>query len=130
MNPDDFKGDPYGAVTNQTGHFAIGLGVSIYLGLVGWWTVPLAALVYFVVVEIGTQALKLWRDSIMDTAHVMAGAAFGSAVMRYVLAGDYTPHILFTIWAALLLFEACDKSEMTFGELKDACRSLLTRSKR
>jgi len=107
MHSDDFKGDPYSAVTNQTGHFAIGLGFVVLTGISAWWAVLVAALLYWVFVEVAGQGLALWRDSIMDTAHVMAGAAFGAVTVPYV--PDWTPQGVYAVWAALLAFEAWDK---------------------
>lgn len=109
MISDDFKGDWYGAATNQCGHMTLGLGFAVYLPLAGWWSVPLAALAYWVIVEVGMQRNSLWRDSIMDTAHVMAGAAFGSYVMQYIPPNDYTPQVIYALWAALLGFESWSK---------------------
>ena len=107
MQSDDFKGNPYGAVTNQTGHFAIGLGVVTLTGMSSLWAVATAVLLYWAVVEVAGQGLSLWRDSLMDTAHVAGGAYYGISTVPY--ATDWTPQIAFLIWAALLAFEGWDK---------------------
>jgi hypothetical protein len=74
----------------------IGLGIAVAAELVGlWWLAQpfVAALVYFVVAEVAMQRLRLWRDSLMDTAHVMFGASLPAAfahdirVVAAVLAG-------------------------------------------
>ena len=90
MMPDDFDDDPYGHITNQAGHAAL-VGVPLGLALiwVGWplWAAPiLAAMIYAGAWEWGVQRYLWrkqfdWRDSLMDTACVMAGASMVSGFL-------------------------------------------------
>lgn len=84
LDPDDYDDDPYGHVTNQAGHAAIvGVGLCLALLWVGWpvlWVPVVVAGVYAGGWEWGVQRYLWrrqfdWRDSIMDTACVMAGAS-------------------------------------------------------
>lgn len=107
MTSDDFQGNPYGAATNQCGHFALGLGVVVALGIAHWWAVIVAVLIYWLIAEYLMQGLSMWRDSIMDTAHVMAGAGFGAYATS--MAHDQTLRIIVLSWGALLAYETWSK---------------------
>ena len=101
MTPDDFKGDPYGAVTNQCGHMCLGFGVTAFVG--SFLPIAAIAFIYWVIVECGIQGNKLWRDGIMDTAFITAGATLAAAPD----VGLQQAVILFS--AALLAFEGWNK---------------------
>lgn len=75
IDPDDFANDWYGWLTNQCGHIVLGLGVSVAMLWAWWWSPVVAAAVYWFLVEGWMQRWRLWRDSIMDTFFVMAGAS-------------------------------------------------------
>jgi hypothetical protein len=76
LMPDDFSNDAYGWVTNQLGHFVLGLfvtwalnglGVPVWLGFVGY---------------LGLEAWQLcqggrWRDGAADSFFVAAGLCWG-----------------------------------------------------
>lgn len=96
MKSDDFADDWYGWMTNQCGHFCLGLGLSLMLGPLGlsvWWQLAVIIVGYWVVIEFVGQRLRLWRDAIMDTAFVAGGTTFMLA-----------PVIAALICAALLSF--------------------------
>ena len=115
LAPDAYMGNPYGHVTNQAGHAAlIGIGLAMPLLWTGFplWLVPVAvALIYAGAWEWGIQrrrwpALFDWRDSLMDTACVTAGA---SIVAGFVATPDgvngyglVTGSIAWAAWAALV----------------------------
>lgn len=83
LPPDNFDTDPYGYLTNQAGHAAlVGMpaGVLLMLAVPVWLAPILVALIYAVAWEWGWQRWRYpdrfdWRDSVMDTACVMAGAS-------------------------------------------------------
>lgn len=84
LPPSDFPGDPYGWVTNQTGHACIGVALTLILWpLLAVWAVPLVAVGYFLAWEIGVQRGRLIRDSLHDTAHVLAGSGVIAAALAY-----------------------------------------------
>ena len=89
---DDFAKDPYGYATNQAGHACI-IGIPaglVLLPFIGPYAAPVVvALVYGGLWEVVIQRGKLWRDSIEDTAHVMAGASIicGATVSYWTVAG-------------------------------------------
>jgi hypothetical protein len=78
IEPDAFSGDPYAHVTNQCGHFVIGLGIASLAAFAGlWWPIPLAAAaVYWVIGEYVLQRAGLFWDGIEDAGFVAAGASF------------------------------------------------------
>jgi hypothetical protein len=87
FGPDDFLNDPYGHLTNQAGHaYLVGAPAAAILSI--WWGLiaapVLVAICYGLIWEIGVQRLRIWRDSLEDTVHVMAGAS----VMCAALSGD------------------------------------------
>ena len=59
-----------------------------------------AALVYWIIVELWWQQNRLWRDAIMDTANVMCGAAIVAALPR----DDLTALAVLAAWGGLLAF--------------------------
>jgi hypothetical protein len=76
--PDSFPGDPYGHVTNQCGHLALGLAIASVAAFAGlWWPIPLAAAAaYWFIGEYVLQRAKLFWDGIEDAGFVAAGASF------------------------------------------------------
>lgn len=88
IDADDFPRDPYGWVTNQAAHFAIGLAMVAF-------GVPLllVAPIYWVVSEVALQRLALWQDGLVDTFHVAMGAAV-------LTADDPRPWLI--VWGATL----------------------------
>ncbi len=84
LPPSDFPGDPYGFVTSQCGHACIGLaGTLLIWPWWGWWAVWTVPLWYFLGWEIGVQRGRLIRDSLHDTAHVLAGSGVIAAALSY-----------------------------------------------
>ncbi len=84
LPPSDFPGDPYGWVTNQTGHACIGVALTLAVWpVLHLAAVPLVAVGYFLAWEIGVQRGRLIRDSLHDTAHVLAGAGVIAAALAY-----------------------------------------------
>lgn len=86
LGPSSFPGDPYGHLTNQSGHAYL-VGAPMALGFAG--LPPIAApfvigALYWIIWEWGIQRGKDWRDSLEDAVHVTAGAA----VMTAALGGD------------------------------------------
>lgn len=85
--PDDFRRDRYGYLTNQAGHAYL-VGAPIALAASPWWGLVAAPVVvavsYGLFWEIGVQRGRLWRDSLEDTVHVLAGAS----VICAALSGD------------------------------------------
>lgn len=102
ITSDDMPGDPYGWVTNQCGHFCIGLvvavvGVAIGAPILALW--PVAALVYWLVSEVWLQCLALWRDALMDTFHVASGVAVAASMH----AGQvWWPVAMLAVWGLVL----------------------------
>lgn len=85
--PSGFRRDPYGYLTNQAGHaYLVGAPLALALSLwVGALAAPaIAAAAYGIVWEGLIQRFRLWRDSLEDTVHVLAGAS----VMAAALTGD------------------------------------------
>ncbi|MFP4239520.1 MAG: hypothetical protein ACLFRZ_09460 [Rhodosalinus sp.] len=105
IRSDDMRDDAYAWVTNQCGHGVLGIAVVVVADALGlhWLGQPIAAaLVYWLVAEVALQRLRLWRDAIMDTAHVMAGASLAAAIAR----DDLTAVAVLAVWGALLGFGA------------------------
>ena len=107
FDPDDFAGNPYGHITNQAGHAAmIGIPAGCAMVSLGWSLVAapvVVAVVYLVLWEWMLQR-KLgpwdWRDSLMDTACVMAGASMVSGFMTDLATGA----VCWAIWAGVVLW--------------------------
>ena len=100
ITSDSFPGDPYGWLTNQCGHGVLGLALAVYGDALGlWWAYPLAAaFLYWLLIEVLGQRLKLPADAFVDTVNVMAGATIPPALAR----GDLTAVGVLTVWGALL----------------------------
>lgn len=82
MKSNDFADDWYGWLTNQCGHICLGLALDLVmteLGMPIWWRLGLIILLYWLLIEVFAQRLRLWRDAIMDTAFVAAGVTFMQA---------------------------------------------------
>lgn len=83
IKPDAYINDPYGHVTNQCGHFVLGIAATclcVFIGL--WWPIPLAvAAVYWVISEYLIQRAGLFWDGIEDAGFVAAGAAWPFTVL-------------------------------------------------
>ena len=79
LAPSDFAGDWYGYLTNQTGHFVLGL--IVWAGL-AWWLGRVRALILGGLVYAGVEiwqftiAVNIW-DALEDWLFVMAGAVAG-----------------------------------------------------
>jgi hypothetical protein len=87
LDPNSFRRDPYGYLTNQAGHaYLVGAPLSMTLSPWVWLlAVPvIVAVAYGLIWELGVQRGRLWRDSLEDTVHVLAGAS----VMVAALTGD------------------------------------------
>src|SRR6478735_380660 len=100
--PDDFRGDPYGWLTNQMSHVLAGLGgawlvalIVRSLGLSGgaaaWLAVALAALASGSLEVLQLRRGGGLRDGIEDFAFVLAGALWtasgGALALWLVIAG-------------------------------------------
>lgn len=72
----NFRGDPYGHVTNQCGHLVVGIAAYSLAGLWGAGVGVLIGLAYLVGWEWGVQRLRLFWDGVEDAAFVTAGAVF------------------------------------------------------
>ena len=107
FDPDDFAGNPYGHITNQAGHAAmVGIPAGAALVAMGWPLVQapiVVAAVYLVLWEWMLQRNPGkwdWRDSLMDTACVMAGASMVSGFMTNLATGA----VCWAVWAAVVLW--------------------------
>lgn len=108
FSPDDFAGNPYGHVTNQAGHAAlVGMPMATALAFAGCplWAGPLiVAAAYGLLWECGFQRAYFgrfdWRDSLMDTACVMAGASIVSGFLTNLATGA----VCWAVWAAAVLW--------------------------
>jgi hypothetical protein len=87
IDPDAFPSDPYGHVTNQSGHLVLGLAIASLAAFAGlWWPIPLAAAaVYWLFAEYVLQRAQLFWDGIEDAAFVAAGASFPFTVTGSLL---------------------------------------------
>ena len=79
--PDAFPGDPYGWLTNQAGHFVLGL---VLFAVLAWMTGRRPALAWLAALYAGWEAWQLtivWdiADAVADWLFVMLGGAFGHA---------------------------------------------------
>lgn len=95
-------GDWYGWLTNQAAHMVL-VGVPaalvlLFMGVPAWLAPILTAALYGLVWEVLAQRSKDVRDSLMDTAMVMAGACFVVALVRDATAAAVT----FAIYAVFL----------------------------
>jgi hypothetical protein len=82
--PGSFPNDPEGFLANQAGHACIGVALTLVLWpVLHLVAVPFVALGYFAVWEIGVQRGRLIRDSLHDTAHVLAGSGFIAAALAW-----------------------------------------------
>lgn len=117
MDPDDFATDHYGHITNQAGHAAmVGMPAGMALLAFGWplWAAPImVALVYGLFWELGIQRALWrrefdWRDSLMDTACVMAGASMVSGFLSNLTTGA----ICWVAWAVLVFWGGLRRWEL------------------
>lgn len=107
---DDFPRDPYGWLTNQTGHALIGQGLALPLLFYPaplWLIVPVVAGAYFLVWEVAIQRGKLWLDSAMDAACVGAGAALAAGLW---INSGWTIAGAALAWGAVLAQEVARRS--------------------
>lgn len=98
--PGNYRSDPYGHVTNQAGHFAIGLALSTVLYPL--WGIPSAILVgalYFLLWEGLVQRWVLPIDSFEDSVHVTTGGGFVVTALAYGWPGAMA---ILAAWAGLL----------------------------
>lgn len=103
LRADAQTGDAYGWLCNQAGHAAlVGMPAVILLLAFGVGPVlaPIAvALVYGVLWEWLIQRGRDWRDSVIDTACVLAGASVLAGALGF---GLVTAAAALAIWCALL----------------------------
>ncbi len=100
FDPSSFRGDPYGHITNQSAHFAIGLALTTVL--YPMWGIPAALVVgvlYGLVWEGLVQRWVLPVDSFEDSVHVTAGGGFVAAALAY---GWWAAMAILAAWAVLL----------------------------
>lgn len=76
MTPDDFPNDWYAYLTNQSGHFVLGLFLAYALP---WWVI----LGCYVTWEVYSGWYG-W-DSVEDTAFVIMGVAFFNGARKYAM---------------------------------------------
>lgn len=76
LNPDSFLNDWYGYITNQAGHFMLGLFAAL---VVPWWVILGGYLTWEV-----ASGWYGW-DSIEDTVFVMLGVAFFKGARKYAM---------------------------------------------
>jgi hypothetical protein len=77
--PDDFRGDPYGWLTNQMSHVLVGIVGAWLVGLAD--TSPLAALAVITFASAAVEIVHLYRggrfgDSLADVVFVVSGAVW------------------------------------------------------
>lgn len=105
LGPDDQRNDWYAWATNQAGHSAIiGMPAALLcLPVFGpIWTPVFVALVYLTVWEVMAGHWRAdWRDSLMDTAHVMAGASLLCGALAF---GYWTAVACVLSWLCLIGF--------------------------
>lgn len=109
LDPDDFKNDPYGYVTNQISHIFLGFSLTTFYCFVidkmsHYPDQTLSALIisgmYFIWWEILRQGWYGW-DTIEDTAYVSLGASlFVFIDMSFVI--ERLTIFLFVLWVMLL----------------------------
>lgn len=102
--PSSFPADPYGALTNQAGHLALGFFLSSAAALIASTTACAFAgempfrLTIWAAVTVGYLVLVEWlqggwsgADSVIDTAFVSLGAAFPLAALKEV---SFQPRVI------------------------------------
>jgi hypothetical protein len=80
--PDDFRGDPYGWLTNQMSHVLCGIvaaWVLMQLGCQPWCAVAVTALVSATVEAVHLHRGGRLGDGITDLSYVVGGAAWQAA---------------------------------------------------
>jgi hypothetical protein len=80
--PDDFRGDPYGWLTNQMSHVLVGIvgaWLLMQLGCPPWCAVAAAALVSATVEAVQLRRGGRLGDGITDLSYVAGGAAWHAA---------------------------------------------------
>lgn len=88
MKSDDFADNWYLWLINQCGHICLGLALDVLMTEIGlpiWWRLGLIIGLYWLLIEVFAQRLRLWRDAIMDTAFVAAGVTFMQAPLPVVV---------------------------------------------
>jgi len=99
-NPDDW----YAEATNQAGHSAIiGMPLAVLVLALGVYPVAvpvIVAAIYGIIWEAIAQHGADWRDSLMDTAHVMSGA---SIIVGALVFGFWTCLAALVIWLCLIV---------------------------
>lgn len=108
--PSSFPDDWYGELTNQSGHHAL-IGIPFALALLPFfpvvWVPVAVALIYAVIWEIIAQHGADWKDSLTDTACVMAGASLLCGPFFFLPPALFWPvwvtqALCFAGWAVLL----------------------------
>ena len=74
IHSDAFLGQPYAYLTNQCGHMILGLAVAVFTPLHWGFDPVIAALIYWLLIEVLDQRLRLFWDAAEDTMWVMIGA--------------------------------------------------------
>lgn len=108
--PEDYQCDPYGHLTNQAGHGAVGIGLALIalLALPPVWAWVAVVLVYLIGWEVVVQSSIKdgdlapswdWRDSLDDTSNVGGGAAVIVGALGW---GYWAAVAGFAIWGAAL----------------------------
>jgi hypothetical protein len=88
----NFRGDPYGHVTNQCGHIVVGMAAYVLSGVWGALAATLIGAIYLIGWEWFVQRLRLFWDSLEDAAFVTTGALF----VPFYLAG-YGSAVVITV---------------------------------
>lgn len=96
MHSDSYARDPYGHVTNQSGHVLIGLAAAVLTPWAWGGDVLTIAAVYWIVSEVILQRRRLYLDAAQDAAFVAGGAA-----VPWALAAGYGWVLVLVIGAAL-----------------------------
>lgn len=108
LAPSSFPRSPYAHVTNQAGHFCIGLTLATLL--FPWWGIPAAIVVglaYGLIWEGLVQQWVLPWDSFEDSVHVTTGGVYAVLAMAYDFLGAV---IVLGVWAGLLAVGAWKRS--------------------
>lgn len=99
--PDSFANDWYGYLTNQTGHFVLGL---FAWAMLAWWRGRLQALAIVAALYAMWEAFQLFLvfdiwDALEDWFFVMAGAVSGwlASVQRFRAATVVIISVIFTL---------------------------------
>lgn len=76
MTPDAFLNDWYGYITNQSGHFFLGMALSLFVPV---WLIAAGYVAWEVL------SGWLWWDSVEDISFVVLGVAFYTYGRKYAI---------------------------------------------